>query len=609
MGGVVYRDALGAWQGLSKVGGLELDGRDEDLGMQLKNLLDPDAESLEAALAATSTAVFLQALFQVIQPFASMFQDVLGFFEKAGARQGQTQWKVSVGEEVVELRHFEEFLEHWTSIECEIEIPLIDIDSAFLHNVVRLPSSSGDHLHRSQTSGGSTSTGIDDADDWLAEYDQGRYAPLPESLQPDKLGPGLDDVARIVIAALSIIRRRGMDREELLAEHRAGAYGSVKLDALHPWAIALNETDYWLGSMVQCLATFLKQPVEEREEYGARLASAYAAFPRRRMSADVDVKDLERLLSLPAWKKRHELYGVWVATEIVRALKDHEITINHADGELKFAFVEARIADVESAWPRVSLFSERRTALADPIGKGRKSSVQPDFGIWARRPRTPEDCGLIVEVKHYKRRSKRNFREALIDYANAHPSAKVVLVNYGPVGPAFADLPVLVRDRCTLIGYLNPENRAAQEEFRDVIRNCVGEPAFKNLRKDAAVPGEILAVDSSASMIGIHCSSWFRDFIGGREDRATKVAVVDRRIRAFETCESLKDWFDDNQLGFGTELSGPVTELLRDHDHVVVVTDQDGLDSLSGFDATIRELEGDNPPNVKLLEISKPGRH
>ena len=96
MGGVVYRDSLGAWQGLSEAGGLELDGRDEDLGMQLKNQLDLDAESLEAALAATSTAVFLQALFQVIQPFASMFRDVLGFFEKAGARQGQTQWKVSL---------------------------------------------------------------------------------------------------------------------------------------------------------------------------------------------------------------------------------------------------------------------------------------------------------------------------------------------------------------------------------------------------------------------------------------------------------------------------------------------------------------------------------
>ena len=191
------------------------------------------------------------------------------------------------------------------------------------------------------------------------------------------------------------------------------------------------------------------------------------------------MEDLERLLSLPAWRKRYELYGVWVATAIVGALEDHEVTINHTNGELKFAFGEARIADVVTSRPKVSLYSERRTPLASPVGKGRVSSVQPDFGLWACGSQQ-DDCVMIVEVKHYKRRSRSNFREALIDYANAHPKAIVVLVNYGPVGSAFADLPKAIDERCKMIGYLNPENLLAQDSFRRAVQTCVGTPVFKD---------------------------------------------------------------------------------------------------------------------------------
>ena len=248
---IVYRDSLSAWHGLSELGGLELDGRDEYLATQLKNQLDPNAPNLEVVLATISTDLLLQALFQVIQPFALMFRDVLDFFEMAGGRKGQTQWKVSVGDEFVDLRHFEEYLEHWNTIECEIEVPAIDQASAFIPNDVRLASGSLDYLREGESSDGSITIGIEDVDAWLAEYENGRYAPFPGSLHPDKLGPGLDDAARIVIAALSVIRRRGLDREKMLAEHRARSYRSDHHDALHPWTIAQNETDYWLRSTVQ----------------------------------------------------------------------------------------------------------------------------------------------------------------------------------------------------------------------------------------------------------------------------------------------------------------------------------------------------------------------
>ena len=322
------------------------------------------------------------------------------------------------------------------------------------------------------------------------------------------------------------------------------------------------------------------------------------------MGADIQVKDLERLLSLPAWKKRYEFYGVWVATEIVRSLEDHEITINHADGELKFAFKETRIANVETARPKVSLFSERRVPLANPVGKSRVSSVQPDFGLWARGSR-PDKCIMIVEVKHYKKRSRRNFREALINYANAHPRSMVVLVNYGPVGSALTDLPDTISDRCKLIGYLNPEDRLARDRFREVVRTCVGEPAVSTFCEERVALAEVIVIDTSYSMSAILLSDWFLDFIDELTDSASKVALVDSQIRALETHDTLKDWLFWNELGRSTSLLGPVTELLKSHERIVVVTDQGGVDSLSGLDATIREFKVDNPPEARLLQVSK----
>lgn len=477
----VYRNSLSAWKGLSKIGGLEPDVRDENLVDQLRVELDPEALSLEEALASATTELFLQALFRVIQPFSMMFRDVLDFFKEAGAHKGQSQWKLRVDDVSLDLQHFEDFLEHWSSIRCAFEVPAIDWTGAFIPTSVLQDSGSHDYLLRGEYRDGSITFGQSDVDDWLSEHNQGRYAPFPKSLHPDQLGPGPDDAARLAVAALHIIRSHGLDRKEILKTHSARKSRCVESDALHIRTIAQNETDFWLRSTVICLAEFARLSKEERSELGAALEREYAKFPRRRISAKIEARDLERLLSLPAWKRRYELYGVWVATNTVRALKDHKITINHKDGELKFAFREAKIADVVTAQPQVSLISERRTSLSNPVGKGREKAVQPDFGLWTCGTQ-PENCVMVIEVKHYKRRSRRNFRDVLIDYAHAHPCAAVILVNYGPVGSKFDDLHPEIEDRCRMIGPMNPENPSNQKEFREAVRKCVGDPPNLSIR-------------------------------------------------------------------------------------------------------------------------------
>ena len=429
----IYRDALSAWRGLIQIGGLELDGRDEDLGGQLKELIDPRAPDLDTALADGPIDIFIQALFQVIQPFAMMFRDILDFFTKAGERDGQVQWRISVDDETIDLRNFEEFLERWKDITCLVNVPAIDSNSAWIpHNVLKksgTPDSQLENYSRLRR----TSTGFSDVDHWLAEYDDGRYTQFPPSLHPYHLGPGLVDAASISIAALDVLKTQRLNTREMLSNLLTCCRRTTTDDAFHPFSIAQNETDYWLRSCVLIIAHMLVSSGREKAMFGESLARSYLRFPRRQIGADVRIADLERLLSLPAWKTRHETYGVWVATEIVKAIDDHEVAIKHRNGELKFAFAESMIAEVGSARPRVSLISERRTPLERPLGKGRESSVQPDYGLWADG-RQPEQCIMVVEAKHYKRRSRRNFRDALIDYATAHFKARVVLVNYGPAG-------------------------------------------------------------------------------------------------------------------------------------------------------------------------------
>ena len=168
-------------------------------------------------------------------------------------------------------------------------------------------------------------------------------------------------------------------------EMRARRTPPNRRDGFDPAMIAQNETDHWLRNSVLMLARALTGPTRERGRFGAELRARYQPLARRPVNADIEVADLETLLSLPAWRKRHELFGVWVATEMLASIENHEITIHHAQGELRFGFGEAKIADVTSARPRLALYAERRTPLEAPVGKGRKTGGAAGLRTLVRR--------------------------------------------------------------------------------------------------------------------------------------------------------------------------------------------------------------------------------
>ena len=598
--------ALSAWNELVRGGGLEPEGRDAELTDKVQGALNCEAESLEEALRNTSMTAFVETLFRAIEPFPMMFADILRFFESVGAREGQRQWRLVIEDEGLDLKHFEKFERAWRSIECEVDVPAVNGSDAFLPNTIRNEFEESEHLLDSQTRLTRQFTGIRDVDAWLAAYDADEYAPFPRSLLPEVLPDGLDDVARIVVAALHVVRSYGHDRRSSLAEYRArrGSAGHVdRGDALSIGMIAQNETDYWLRTTVLILGRLMAGPESARVWFGTELRERFARLPRRRLNARIDVEDLMRLLSLPAWRKRHELFAVWVATEIIAAAEDHEVEVNHEEGELRFAFKEARIADIVSARPVLSLFSERRTPLDSPIGKGRKENVQPDYGLW-REGWAEGECVLVVEVKHYKRSEGRNFRDALTDYARAHPLAVVMLVNYGPVGMR-GELPYDVVRRCQTIGDLNPRNREARDRFHEVVRERVGEPARTVgwLVARNGLPGSVV-IDTPGSMTNVLHSGWFVAFAGYLTRGGTETAIlVDDGLRATVPMGSLLEWIRENELDRGTHLARAVEELIQAEGSTLVVTDGDGVRNLQSLHAETELLDEGGNVGAKVVEL------
>jgi hypothetical protein len=469
-------------------------------------------------------------------------------------------------------------LKKWNSVPCEIEVPAVDFSGAWALGHATREMQEMKDVYAGVNADKPYWSGVADIDDWLRAYRHGagHYEEWPHSLAPSSLDAGYSDAAALGLAGVHAIRKGYGSRKELVDEHRKRRYASDHDDGLSIRTIAQNETDYWLGTLVAMLARSQSLPRSTKRDLGKRLQQEFARYPRKKFGAQIKVADLQSYLSLPIWQKRHELYAVWIATEIVNALPDHVCEIHHEDGKIVFAFRETVVATVKSAWPPVRLISERRVPLAEPIGKGRSGNVQPDYGLW-RHEAGVETCGLVVEVKHYKRSASSSFRHVLTDYSRAFPKAQVYLVNHGPIGDATSEL----LDRCNTIKNLTASHVSARDELRKAVRNYVGEPVARSARKRGVGKVDtVIAIDVSASMSSYLGKPDFLDIMQEIvDDRCGNAALIDVGIRTVVPLDKLAEVMTIVHGG-STSLSEPVKELLSTFKRVFVITDDEGSNSL-----------------------------
>jgi hypothetical protein len=181
----------------------------------------------------------------------------------------------------------------------------------------------------------------------------------------------------------------------------------------------------------------------------------------------------------------------------------------------------------------------------------------------------------------------------------------VILVNYGPVGEKFSDLPIELADRCEMIGPITPETKKSLATFNDIVVDKVGKPTLNWHATGPAPAHEIIALDVSLSMGSILASPEIQLFFSSTLDTDAAVALIDQDVRVICQASEFDRWSSENELGQSTSLAAPIQELFAQYMQVIVITDAEGLRSLERLNPEIISSPLDETRNAIFVRLSR----
>jgi hypothetical protein len=491
----IIRSSWECWRQLERAGGLDSKRYDAELVEEISGSLDLDpGKSLRNQLRQKNVSVedFLSAFFAAVRPYAGMMRDLFVFFERAQAVRSSTgtlQIAFDFGRTIENLEFDLRSFRLWQQV---FSITTIDSDEAHYWNhdyLLRLCQT----LETAQNATSGIVKGLSDrqALEWLGLYESERIWPAWSLPPPDVGGGDFSDTlaicwqawARIVSASRSI----GIARDDLESYQWESPTGETRgwRDA---WLLKLLDGVDWCGRVVRAAYQMAERP-EVWETSRSELDRLLSEVPRRPQPREARVETFQELLSLPLWKRRHDLYGAWVGSQIVSALGEG-VEILSCGGTLRYAFSGTHLASLRRASGlTMHLWSELRSPLSHPRGKGRKASIQPDYSLQLEPITYPESSRLVVECKQYLRAASRSFADALTDYSRGRRGAKIVLVNYGPVSDHILNyLSSDVRDRSYFIGDFRPGSFQSIAKFFEIVSEVVQADDHRNSERALATP-------------------------------------------------------------------------------------------------------------------------
>jgi hypothetical protein len=508
----IWKELVG--RGLEETRANGLPGYDVELVSTLKKRLYPvSTRSFSSELQSNppSTEVFFDAFFSALKPFSKMLSDVLCMFESAGARRSDENLRIAFdfdkaeSELALTLQQFREVETFFRRISRPIIVRLWDSNSLWslredVHNILKSFDVSSAYNNRNRVRDPHVAQWIEEngRPAWLA------FPGFPRSGNPEldkKLGMAENLIDYMITEVLKI----GTTYREF--ERRLGELPWEDQD----WALEDNggnkeerprrdfvraAHDFWPNSFAELVCLGIEAvndyKDEEKATAAAQLASAIQSGFNRPTRHERTVESIEQdfrdLINLPIWKKRHELYAVWVASRISDALKDLSWAW-HPDGDtLRFPFGGIELATLRSGDGNTHIFwTEKRTALEDGGMFGRKH-IQPDYRIMTVPTYRKEATSLVVECKQYRKWSRKNFGAALDDYAKGCPNAVVILANYGPADTDILNLvDPLRRNRTFLVGNFKPGEESALNSFRALVRNAYTVPPIPRITEGVNV--------------------------------------------------------------------------------------------------------------------------
>jgi hypothetical protein len=554
MGGkeVIWATGFEAWNGLGHCG-LEPTGRDAELAELLRIAIDAQAVTLDDALHGCTAEQFVKAFLSIGAPYVQMLRGILGLFEAAGVKQGKAHWRIAFDDYMAEVEQFK----HWerTVSELGTQISCPELSSGGWWDLLGvLRNDAVDELMEGP-----------EGPNFLDRDTRKHVLGRPDFAAADGW---MTDLWAVVTRAQHILNEAGLDLVTCRQSEVLRRLPRIGRDAFSLGNLCSTQHDYGISRMAAVYAALRSSPTV-RAQVETRARSFLDALPRKTVWLRAEIEDLKQFIALPVWEKRHEFYAAWIAAEMVEIFRDKGVTVHSDGGTISFPFRETHVASIVE--PVAKLISERRTPLKNPSGAGRTGAVQPDYGWWAGSSQG-EVCRLVVEVKHYKKAVNRPWFEVLTDYAAAHTSAHVVLVNYGPAGNVADNLPPPLGQRCDVIGELRPGFTEALEAFRRLVAEHV-RPLVEGPR------AILLDISASMGLADRQLEEPFRSL--ARQFPLTELIAADDAITAHiplnEITDSVLRGLSRNRP---ESLANPVLQALATHSCVLLVSDESGARSI-----------------------------
>ncbi|MGX5585944.1 hypothetical protein ACWKTX_19595 [Bacillus thuringiensis] len=491
---VKLNSAEAVWKFLKKSGGLDIKNYDEEIGNQIcKRLglsIDRDISN-ELKSKNVSIEALLYAFFSAIHPFSEMLKDLLRLLESKNVRETNNNIKIKFNFEKslepleFKLESFKAWEEEWRDIEKEL--CAIDINNKVLINVDESVRTLIDSINESVNSNDALYDNEKGADEiysqeihnWLSNYyscqlnENTPQFPLTNDVELDRLLLNIRDVWNEVIQEIASLDMEYRDFREI----KNISMMSKELQIYVP-----GEIDFFLGGFLEnyCKLVYQMNSLEEEKKKGTigevteELKSYIENIPLKKIEAIERQRKLVEFLNLPIWKKRYELYAAWVLTQINEAIGEDELQFHSINERLEFSFAGSHLATTKNYIPPIHVWSEHRSPLSNPIGKGRKKAIQPDYSLIVPPISNTLSTVLVVECKQYKKFAKKHFKDALTDYANGRENAKVVIVNYGPVNEKILEeIDENISDRTYMIGRLYPGQKESIQKFKKYVKTAI----------------------------------------------------------------------------------------------------------------------------------------